>query len=119
MIINARFYGLDDRYRGIRSGRRVLFISESDLRAHGFADGDHVDLISEWPHHDGTVSERNAKRFRLVAYDTPPGCVAAYYPETNPLIPLDSQALESGTPTSKWVIVRLVRSESAERSAAR
>ncbi|GAA4600444.1 molybdopterin-dependent oxidoreductase alpha subunit [Actinoplanes octamycinicus] len=101
---NTTIYGLDDRYRGIRSGRRVVFISAADLAELGFADGELVDLISEWP--DG---ERRADRFRLVEYDTPKGCVAAYYPETNPLVPLDSQAEESGTPTSKWVIVRLER----------
>ncbi|MFI5898189.1 FdhF/YdeP family oxidoreductase [Actinoplanes sp. NPDC051513] len=101
---NTTIYGLDDRYRGIKSGRRVVFISAADLAGLGFADGDHVDLISEWE--DGI--ERRADRFRLVEYPTPKGCVAAYYPETNPLVPLDSQAAESGTPTSKWVVVRLV-----------
>ena len=101
---NTTIYGLDDRYRGIKSGRRVLFISAEDLAELGFADGDHVDLISEWA--DGVT--RRADRFRLVEYPTPKGCVAAYYPETNPLVPLDSQAAESGTPTSKWVVVRLV-----------
>ncbi|MFF5288297.1 FdhF/YdeP family oxidoreductase [Paractinoplanes globisporus] len=100
---NTTIYGLDDRYRGIRSGRRVLFISAEDLAELGFADGDHVDLTSEWA--DGVT--RRADRFRLVTYPTPKGCVAAYYPETNPLVPLDSQAAESGTPTSKWVVVRL------------
>jgi molybdopterin-dependent oxidoreductase alpha subunit len=102
---NTTIYGLDDRYRGIRSGRRVVFISAADLAELGFADGDFVDLVSEWT--DGV--ERRAPRFRLVEYDTPKGCVAAYYPETNPLVPLDSQAEESGTPTSKWVQVRLER----------
>jgi molybdopterin-dependent oxidoreductase alpha subunit len=102
---NTTIYGLDDRYRGIRSGRRVVFISAADLAELGFADGDHVDLVSEWA--DGR--DRRADRFRLVEYDTPKGCVAAYYPETNPLVPLDSQAAESGTPTSKWVVVRLER----------
>ncbi|MFF5076124.1 FdhF/YdeP family oxidoreductase [Actinoplanes sp. NPDC000266] len=100
---NTTIYGLDDRYRGIHSGRRVVFINGEDLEELGYADGDVVDLISEWP--DGRV--RRADRFRLVEYSTPKGCVAAYYPETNPLVPLDSQAAESGTPTSKWVIVRL------------
>ncbi|MET7419126.1 FdhF/YdeP family oxidoreductase [Dactylosporangium sp. NPDC005555] len=99
---NTTIYGLDDRYRGIRSGRRVVFICAEDLAALGFADGDMVDLVSEW---EG--SERRAPRFRLVEYDTPKGCVAAYFPETNPLVPLDSQAAVSGTPTSKWVVVRL------------
>ncbi|GGN05645.1 molybdopterin-dependent oxidoreductase alpha subunit [Actinoplanes campanulatus] len=102
---NTTIYGLDDRYRGISQGRRVVFISDADLTELGFADGDVVDLVSEWA--DG--AERRAERFRLVAYDTPKGCVAAYYPETNPLVPLDSQAEESGTPTSKWVQVRLER----------
>ncbi|WP_285686863.1 FdhF/YdeP family oxidoreductase [Actinoplanes sp. NBRC 103695] len=99
---NTTIYGLDDRYRGIKAGRRVVFISKADLDELGFVDGDHVDLVSEWV--DG---ERRAPRFRLVEYSTPKGCVAAYYPETNPLVPLDSQAAESGTPTSKAVIVRL------------
>ncbi|GAA1564379.1 FdhF/YdeP family oxidoreductase [Dactylosporangium maewongense] len=101
---NTTIYGLDDRYRGIRSGRRVVFINALDLAELGFADGDMVDLVSEFS--DGV--ERRAARFRLVSYDTPKGCVAAYYPETNPLVPLDSQAAVSGTPTSKWVVVRLV-----------
>jgi molybdopterin-dependent oxidoreductase alpha subunit len=102
---NTTIYGLDDRYRGIHSGRRVVFISAEDLTELGFADGDMVNLISEWT--DDRV--RRAERFRLVEYSTPKGCVAAYYPETNPLVPLDSQAAESGTPTSKWIVVRLER----------
>jgi anaerobic selenocysteine-containing dehydrogenase len=102
---NTTIYGLDDRYRGIHNGRRVVFISEADLRELGFADGDVVNLVSEWD--DGV--QRRADGFRLVAYSTPKGCVAAYYPETNPLVPLDSVALDSHTPTSKWVVVRLER----------
>ena len=103
---NTTIYGLNDRYRGISSGRRVVFISAADLAELGFADGETVDLVSEWRVGD-TVTERRAGSFRLVEYHTPKGCVAAYYPETNPLIPLDSTALDSNTPTSKWVIVRL------------
>jgi molybdopterin-dependent oxidoreductase alpha subunit len=110
---NTTIYGLNDRYRGIHSGRRVVFISAADLAELGFADGETVDLVSEWS--DGlagtTVTERRAEAFRLVEYNTPKGCVAAYYPETNPLVPLDSTALDSNTPTSKWVIVRLERRE--------
>ncbi len=102
---NTTIYGLNDRYRGIKSGRRVVFISAADLAELGFADGDVVNLVSEWE--DGI--ERRADEFRLVEYSTPKGCVAAYYPETNPLIPLDSTALDSNTPTSKWVVVRLER----------
>jgi molybdopterin-dependent oxidoreductase alpha subunit len=102
---NTTIYGLDDRYRGIRSGRRVVFVSAADLNELGFRDGDMVNLVSEWE--DGVT--RRADAFRLVEYSTPKGCVAAYYPETNPLIPLESQAIGSGTPTSKWVVVRFER----------
>jgi molybdopterin-dependent oxidoreductase alpha subunit len=104
---NTTIYGLDDRYRGVKAGRRVLFISPDDIRALGFADDDRVDLISEWHASDGTVEERWAKDFRLVPYPTPRGNVAAYYPETNPLIPLDHVARTSNTPVSKAVTIRL------------
>ncbi|MBW0089918.1 FdhF/YdeP family oxidoreductase [Pseudonocardia sp. KRD-184] len=102
---NTTIYGLDDRYRGIHHGRRVVFVSAADLAELGFADGEVVDLVGEWS--DGV--ERRAPGFRLVEYSTPKGCAAAYYPETNALIPLDSVALEAGTPTSKWVVIRLER----------
>ncbi|WP_324014736.1 FdhF/YdeP family oxidoreductase [Microbacterium sp. JZ37] len=103
---NTTVYGHDDRYRGIRGGRRVVFAHADDIRALGFAEGDIVDLVSEW---DGPLGreERRAEAFRLVAYDTPRGNAAAYYPETNVLVPLDSVADTSGTPTSKAVVVRL------------
>ncbi|HEY0916425.1 MAG TPA: FdhF/YdeP family oxidoreductase [Solimonas sp.] len=101
---NTTIYGLHDRYRGIRGERRVCFISREDLDKLGHAEGDWVDLVSAW--HDG---ERVAPRFQLVAYDIPAGCVAAYYPETNPLVPLDSYADRARTPTSKSVPVRLRR----------
>ncbi len=100
---NTTIYGLDDRYRGIKNGRRVVFVHPDDIGHLGWKDGDHVDLISVW--HDG--SERAATDFRIVAYDQPRGCAAAYYPETNPLVPLDSKAEGSNTPTSKSVIIRL------------
>lgn len=102
---NTTIYGKDDRYRGIRGGRRVVFVNPEDVSTLGLADGDYVDLISEY---DGV--ERRADRFRIVAYDTTRGCAAAYFPETNVLVPLDSQADVSGTPTSKSIVVRLERS---------
>ena len=104
---NTTIYGKDDRYRGIHGGRRVVMINADDITELGFADGDMVHLISEF---QGT--ERRAENFRLVSYSTPKGCAAAYYPETNVLVPLDSVADTSGTPTSKSVIVRLERAES-------
>jgi molybdopterin-dependent oxidoreductase alpha subunit len=100
---NTTIYGLDDRYRGVKAGRRVVFVNPADLSGLGIADGAMVDLVSEWS--DGT--ERRAPGFRVISYPTAPGCTAAYFPETNVLVPLDSTAEVSNTPTSKSVIVRL------------
>ncbi|MEU5987708.1 FdhF/YdeP family oxidoreductase [Spirillospora sp. NPDC047418] len=100
---NTTIYGLDDRYRGVKAGRRVVFVNPADLAGLGIADGATVDLVSEWS--DGT--ERRAPAFRVVSYPTAPGCAAAYFPETNVLVPLDSTAEVSNTPTSKSVVVRL------------
>lgn len=99
---NTTIYGLDDRYRGISGGRRVVFVNPADCAELGVADGDIVDLISVAP--DG---ERRAPNFRVVAYDTARQCAAAYFPETNVLVPLDSTAETSNTPTSKSIIIRL------------
>lgn len=100
---NTTVYGMDDRYRGVKAGRRVVFVNPSDLEALGLADGATVDLVSEWS--DG--AERRAPGFRIIAYPTARGCAAAYFPETNVLVPLDSTAEVSNTPTSKSVVVRL------------
>lgn len=110
---NTTIYGLADRYRGIRGGRRVVFVSPADIEELGLTDGQIVDLISEWA--DGV--ERRAERFRVVSYPTTKGCAAAYYPETNVLVPLDSTADTSNTPTSKSVVVRLEPTVSAPARA--
>ncbi|MBU4465776.1 MAG: FdhF/YdeP family oxidoreductase [Actinobacteria bacterium] len=104
---NTTIYGKDDRYRGIHGGRRVVFVNADDIASFGFIDGEIVDLVSEWPGADGGVEERRAEEFRIVAYRTPRGNAAAYYPETNVLVPLESTADVSGTPTSKSVVIRL------------
>ncbi|MFD7445408.1 FdhF/YdeP family oxidoreductase [Streptomyces sp. NPDC059909] len=96
-------YAMNDRYRGIHNARRVVLVNPVDLDALGLADRDHVDLVSVW--RDGV--ERRARDFRVVAYPTTPGSAAAYYPETNVLVPLDSVADLSNTPTSKAVVIRL------------
>ncbi|BBY76361.1 hypothetical protein MPRF_32600 [Mycolicibacterium parafortuitum] len=106
---NTTIYGLDDRYRGVKGGRRVVFVNPADLRRFGLADGDRVDLVSEFTGADGQVQERRAKDFAVVAYATPQGNAAAYYPETNPLVPLDHTAEKSNTPVSKAVVIRLER----------
>nr|WP_018636376.1 FdhF/YdeP family oxidoreductase [Parafrankia elaeagni] len=100
---NTTIYGLDDRYRGVRQGRLVVFVNPLDLDRLGIADGSHVDLVSVWE--DGL--SRRAENFRVVSYPTAPGCAAAYFPETNILVPLDSTARRSNTPTSKSLVIRL------------
>ncbi len=99
---NTTVYGLDDRYRGIKGGRQVVFANADDVRALGLRDGQVVDLVSVWA--DG---ERRAPGFRIVEYATPVGCAAAYFPEANVLVPLDSTAEGSNTPASKSIVIRL------------
>jgi len=99
---NTTIYGLDDRYRGVRGGRRVVFVCTDDLRDRGLRDGDVVDLVSVW-----TDGERRASGFRVVDYPTPRGCATAYFPEANVLVPLDSTADVSNTPTSKSIVIRI------------
>ncbi|MEV6116356.1 FdhF/YdeP family oxidoreductase [Streptomyces sp. NPDC052109] len=96
-------YAMNDRYRGIHDARRVVLVNPADLAALGFADRDLVDLVAVW--HDGV--ERRAQDFRVVAYPASRGSAASYYPETNVLVPLDSVADISNTPTSKGVLIRL------------
>jgi molybdopterin-dependent oxidoreductase alpha subunit len=96
-------YALNDRYRGIHNARRIVLVNPADLAELGVADRAEVDLVSVW--HDGV--ERRARNFRVVSYPTARGSAAAYYPETNVLLPLDSVADISNTPTSKGIVVRL------------
>jgi molybdopterin-dependent oxidoreductase alpha subunit len=103
---NTTIYGNDDRYRGVHNERRVVFMNEKDMQKAGFKTGEHVDLFS---HFGGT--ERVARLFLVVPYDIPEGNTAAYYPEMNVLVPIDSVAEKSNTPTSKLVFVKIKRHE--------
>jgi molybdopterin-dependent oxidoreductase alpha subunit len=104
---NTTIYGLDDRYRGVKGGRRVVFVNPADIETFGLSEGDRVDLVSEFTDGDGQLQERTAKDFMVVAYSTPVGNAAAYYPETNPLVPLGHTAARSNTPVSKAIVIRL------------
>jgi molybdopterin-dependent oxidoreductase alpha subunit len=99
---NTTIYGLDDRYRGIYNGRRVIFLHPEDIREEGLERGQLVDLIS---HFEG--EERIANRFVVVPFSIPRRCAATYFPETNVLVPIRSVAEKSNTPTSKSVIISL------------
>jgi molybdopterin-dependent oxidoreductase alpha subunit len=98
-------YAPNDRYRGIHNARRIVMVNPADITELGFNDGDLVDIVGLW--HDGI--ERRAPGFKLVGYPAARGSATAYYPETNVLVPLDSVAEISNTPTSKGVIVRFER----------
>jgi molybdopterin-dependent oxidoreductase alpha subunit len=102
---NTTVYGHDDRYRGIHGGRRVVLVNPADAARLGLADGDRVDVVTVWD--DGI--DRRLEDMRVVAYPTAPDCCATYFPEGNALVPLDSVADGSNTPTSKSVIVRLIK----------
>ena len=99
---NTTIYGLDDRYRGIYNGRRVVFMNEKDIQHSGLKKGDSVDIISTY---DG--KERRADNFIVVPYDIPSQNVATYFPEANSVVPHNHFARGSQTPISKSVVVRL------------
>jgi molybdopterin-dependent oxidoreductase alpha subunit len=102
---NTSIYGLNDRYRGIRNGRRVVLLNREDLDDLGLDEGEHVDLVS---HFEG--EQRRAKKFLVVPYDIPRRCAATYFPEANVLVPIGSVAEKSNTPASKSVVISIERS---------
>ncbi|HEU4535037.1 MAG TPA: molybdopterin dinucleotide binding domain-containing protein, partial [Polyangiaceae bacterium] len=104
---NTTIYGLDDRYRGIYGGRRVVFVHPDDAAARGLAAGDLVDLVGRPDAPDD--EPRRAHAFRLVPFPVARGCAAAYFPEANVLVPLASVAERSNTPASKSVPITLAR----------
>ncbi|MES1172147.1 MAG: FdhF/YdeP family oxidoreductase [Bacteroidota bacterium] len=99
---NTTIYGDNDRYRGIFGGRRVVFLNADDMRDLGIAQDQWVDLVSHFGH-----ERRRAERFKAVAYPIPRGCAAAYYPETNVLVPVQSVADGSNQPSSKSIVITL------------
>lgn len=110
---NTTIYGNDDRYRGIAGGRHVIFMNQADLAARELSSGQRVDITS---HFRGET--RCARDFVVVPYAIPRGCAATYFPEANVLIPLDSYADKSRTPTSKWVAITVEKTteKSIEKS---
>jgi len=100
---NTTVYGLDDRYRGVFGGRQVVFMNRDDMQAENLGADDVVNLQNRYP-----SGERKVEGYRIVPYDIPRGCVATYYPETNPLVPLSEYAHTSLTPASKSVRVDVI-----------
>ncbi len=102
---NTTIYGLNDRYRGIYNERRVILMNQGDINKQGLKNGDVVDLYNYF---EGI--KRVAHKFIVIAYAIPAGCTATYFPETNVLVPVNSVAEKSNTPTSKLVILKVKES---------
>ncbi len=101
---NTTIYGLNDRYRGVSNERRVVFMNKEDIAERGLNAGDIVDLHNT---HNGI--ERVARKFLIIDFSIPKGCAATYFPETNVLVPIDSVADKSNTPTSKYIVIKIRR----------
>jgi molybdopterin-dependent oxidoreductase alpha subunit len=99
---NTTIYGLDDRYRGIYNGRRVVMMNEQDMKAAKLKQGDMVDLYSNYNN-----TKRTAECFMVVPYPIPSRCVATYFPEANVLVPIHAYADRSYTPASKSIKVQI------------
>src|SRR5712675_447838 len=106
---NTTIYGLDDRYRGVQGGRRVIFMNREDMADAGFEERQLVDLTSHFE-----TERRTIRDFSVIPYDIPRRCTATYYPETNPLVALGSVAEVSNTPASKSVVITI---EASRRDA--
>ncbi len=101
---NTTIYGLNDRYRGIYNERRIILMNQKDMNEKNITEKEVVDIYN---HHGGV--ERVAHKFIAIAYPIPAGCCATYFPETNVLVPIDSVADVSNTPTSKQIIVKVIK----------
>ena len=103
---NTTIYGLNDRYRGISNGRRIIFMNPKDISKNNLEKFQLVDITS---HFNG--KKRFSEKWFVVPYDIPQNNVATYFPESNSLIPLESVADKSNTPTSKSVVVTINKSK--------
>jgi molybdopterin-dependent oxidoreductase alpha subunit len=111
---NTTIYGLDDRYRGVFNGRRVVFLNPEDLAEAGLGAGQLVDLASHFKER-----KRVAEYFLVTPFEIPRGCAATYFPEANVLVPIDSVAERSNTPTSKFVVITVSPSRDVNGGVAR
>ena len=99
---NTTIYGFDDRYRGVRGNRRVVFLHPTDMAEAGLEENQLVDLAS---HFQGEI--RTVAGFRAIPFDLPRRCAATYFPEANPLVPIGSIADRSHTPTYKSIVITI------------
>ncbi len=100
---NTTIYGMHDRYRGVFNERRVIMMNEEDINIAGFTYQQVVDIESNYAN-----QKRVARNFKIIPYDIAKGCIAAYFPETNVLVPIENVAAKSNTPMSKFIEVKLI-----------
>lgn len=105
---NTTIYGLNDRYRGVYNGRRVIFMNADDIAAAGLNQGQLVDLTSHYK--DET---RVARHFMVAPIEIARGCTATYFPEANVLVSINNSAERSNTPVSKSVVISIAPSKDA------
>ncbi len=98
---NTTIYGNDDRYRGVYGGRNVVFLNEKDLVKHSLKSGDKISISSNYE------KKRCIAGYQVLSYDIPEGCAAMYFPEGNALVPLSLRDKQSGTPSSKSIVVTI------------
>jgi len=113
---NTTLYGLNDRYRGVSGRRDVLFISADEAESRSLRVGDTVNMIALDP--EGNRTERRMNNLTVVVYDMAPGSVAAYYPEANIMVPLDSHDTKSGIPAYKSIPVMLEHTMATQAESA-
>ncbi|MBD9367244.1 FdhF/YdeP family oxidoreductase [Xanthomonas sp. XNM01] len=106
---NTTIYGYRDRFRGIDGTRRVVMLCDEDMRRLGLTEGELVDLVGDYD--DGV--ERAVGGLRVTRMDLPPGCIAGYYPECNPLLANAHHAIDSHVPAGKSIPVRIRRGQQA------
>lgn len=98
---NTTVSGMNDRYRGIKGGRMILFMNPEDIKDNDLSDGAEVTVFN------AKYPDMQLSNLRIVSYDIPRKCLASYFPEANVLIPLDSLDMRSRTPTSKSIVVKI------------
>ena len=106
---NTTIYGLDDRYRGIKGNRRILMMNSLDMLDRNWKTRQIIDITSHFE-----SETRVSKNWLVIPYDIPSGNIAAYFPEANELVPLNSTAELSNTPTSKWIVCSLGESNNSD-----
>lgn len=111
---NTTIYGFSDRLRGLEGSREVLLIHPDDMKKAGLEQGQRVTLIGDAD--DGI--DRRVDGLTVTPFNMPPGCIGGYYPEMNPLVPLDHHDQLSKTPAYKSVPVRIVSHKASGRNNA-